>query len=57
MDKNEIVELFARMNLQQRNDFVECLVEKWPDLATSLSNMIGFQIQINKHEKFLNQNS
>ena len=57
MDKNEIVELFARMNLQQRNDFVECLVEKWPDLATNLSNMIGFQIQINKHEKFLNQNS
>lgn len=57
MDKNEMVEAFARMNLQQRNDFVECLVEKWPDLATSLSNMIVFQRQINEHEKFLNQTS
>ena len=52
-----MVEAIARMDLQQRNDFVECLVEKWPDLATSLSNSIAFQRQINEHEKFLNQTS
>jgi len=57
VDKNEMVEAIARMDLQQRNDFVECLVEKWPDLATSLSNSIAFQRQINEHEKFLNQTS
>ena len=56
MDKIEnIVEEIARLNLNERHDFVEKLTDKWPDMAISLSNSIGLQTMINREEA--NQNS
>ena len=40
---NNIVENIAQMNLEQRNLFVNTFVKKWPDLATSVSNMITLE--------------
>ena len=48
---NELVEQIARMDLNQRDDFIKTLVRKWPDMATSLSNMIGLEIQIQEMEE------
>ena len=47
-----VVENIAQMNLEQRNIFVNTFVEKWPDLATSLSNMITLEQMVkNTKEK------
>jgi|TARA_B100001057_G_C22697567_1_gene890354 hypothetical protein len=48
---NELVEMIARMNLEQRSDFVQALVKKWPHMAESLGNSIGFELMINNEEK------
>ena len=49
---DNIVENIAQMNLEQRNIFVNTFVEKWPDLATSLSNMITLEQMVkNTKEK------
>ena len=49
---DNVVENIAQMNLEQRNIFVNTFVEKWPDLATSLSNMITLEQMIkNTKEK------
>ena len=40
---DNVVENIAQMNLEQRNLFVNTFVEKWPDLATSVSNMITLE--------------
>ena len=49
---DSVVENIAQMNLEQRNIFVNTFVEKWPDLATSLSNMITLEQMIkNTKEK------
>ena len=37
------VETIARMNLKQRDLFANTFVKKWPDLATSVSNMITLE--------------
>ena len=47
---NEMVEKLARMNLEQRDEFIKTLVKKWPHMAESLSNMIGLELIINKKE-------
>ena len=47
---DDIVETLARMDLEQRNEFVSSLVKKWPHMAESLSNMIGLELIINKKE-------
>ena len=47
---DEVVETLARMDLEQRNEFVSSLVKKWPHMAESLSNMIGLELIINKKE-------
>ena len=33
---DDIVETLARMDLEQRNEFVSSLVKKWPHMAESL---------------------
>ena len=50
---NNIVENIAQMNLEQRNLFVNTFVKKWPDLASSVSNMITLEqmIQDTKEKK------
>ena len=50
---NELVEQIARMNLEQRDDFVKTLVRKWPHMAESLGNVIGLELMIkfNQQEK------
>ena len=40
---DNVVENIAQMNLEQRNLFVNTFVKKWPDLATSVSNMITLE--------------
>tara|TARA_B100000965_G_C19149519_1_gene565351 strand:- start:58 stop:210 length:153 start_codon:yes stop_codon:yes gene_type:complete len=44
---NELVEQLARMNEEQRNEFVQTLVNKWPDLSES----IYFLLNVNLMEK------
>lgn len=48
MKTEEVVEILARMSLEQRKDFVEVLSTKWPHLAESIGNMITLEISINK---------
>ena len=48
---NELVEQIARMDLNQRDDFIKTLVRKWPHMAQSLSNMIGLELMINDKEE------
>ncbi len=49
---DNVVENIAQMNLEQRNLFVNTFVKKWPDLATSLSNMITLEQMVkNTKEK------
>ena len=35
-----LVETFARMTIQERNDFAETLTRKWPDLAIQIRNLL-----------------
>ena len=41
---DEIVENIARMNEEERKQFVRSIVKKWPDLAMSISNKIDQEI-------------
>jgi len=52
---DNVVENIAQMNLEQRNLFVNTFVKKWPDLASSVSNMITLEqmIQDTKEKKWL----
>ena len=51
------VENIARMNIQERDSFVKTLVTKWPDLATSVNNMITLEqmVQDKLYEKHLSE--
>ena len=40
---DNVVENIAQMNLEHRNLFVNTFVKKWPDLASSVSNMITLE--------------
>lgn len=44
---DELIEQLARMNKEQRNEFVQTLVNKWPDLSES----IYFLLNVNLMEK------
>ena len=54
---SETVENIARMDIQERDIFVKTLVTKWPDLATSVNNMITLEqmVQDKLYEKHLNE--
>ena len=48
----KVVEQLARMDLDERNDFIQCLVFKWPHMAQSLANMVDFEVrQLNYKEE------
>ena len=49
-DKN-IVEAIARMNIEQRDTMVKELVEKWPDMANSISNMITLESMVQNQKQ------
>ena len=40
---DDIVETLARMNNDQREEFVESLVRKWPHMAQSIGNRIQLE--------------
>ena len=42
----QMVEQIARMNQQQRAEFVEVLADKWPGLANDLQSMISLQLTV-----------
>ena len=44
---DELVEQLARMNKDERNEFVKTLVNKWPELSES----IYFLLNVNLMEK------
>tara|TARA_B100001057_G_scaffold489249_1_gene575153 strand:- start:3988 stop:4170 length:183 start_codon:yes stop_codon:yes gene_type:complete len=41
---DDIVETLARMNNDQREEFVESLVRKWPHMAQTIMDFIGFEL-------------
>ena len=53
----DTVENIARMDIQERDTFVKTLVTKWPDLATSVNNMITLEqmVQEKLYEKHLEE--
>jgi len=44
-----LVEMFARMTIEERNEFCETLAKKWPDLATQISNLISLYLMVEEH--------
>ena len=48
MDINTLVEQFTRMSIEERNSFAETLTEKWPHLATQISNLIEVYGMVNQ---------
>ena len=46
IDIDVVVETFARMTHEQRDEFVKKLVNKWPHMAQSIGNMIQLEQMI-----------
>ena len=51
IDEKHIVEAIARMNIEQRDTMVKELVEKWPDMANSISNMITLESMVQNQKQ------
>jgi len=52
MDMDQLVEMFARMTIQERNEFAEKLNYKWPHLAEQIANLIevyGMNNNVKEH--------
>lgn len=47
MNVNELVEVFARMNVQEQNDFANVITAKWPHLAIQIKNLLEFYEMVN----------
>lgn len=47
----QMVEQIARMNQQQRAEFVEVLADKWPGLANDLQSMIALQLTVDDYDR------
>ena len=50
MDMEQFVEMIARMNYEERNEFAETLVKKWPDLAKQIMNLISIYDMAEAHK-------
>ena len=48
LNKVDVVEEIARMNMEERRVFVREFAKKWPDLARSISNSIDIEIRDNE---------
>ena len=51
ISEKSIVEAIARMNIEQRDTMVKELVEKWPDMANSISNMITLESMVQSQKQ------
>ena len=51
IDEKHIVEAIARLDIQQRDSMVKELVEKWPDMANSISNMITLESMVQNQKQ------
>lgn len=51
IEEKHIVEAIARLDIQQRDSMVKELVEKWPDMANSISNMITLETMVQDQQK------
>ena len=51
ISEKSIVEAIARMNNEQRDTMVKELVEKWPDMANSISNMITLESMVQNQKQ------
>ena len=52
MDIDQLVEQFARMNIQERNEFAEKLNNKWPHLAEQIKNLIEVYGMIDQTKEY-----
>lgn len=52
MNTDELVEQFARMTIQERNDFAETLTNKWPHLAEQIKNLIEVYALIDQTKEY-----
>lgn len=50
MNISDLVETFARMTHAERNEFCEELVNKWPHLAVTISNLIELYSMVKDKE-------
>lgn len=50
MDMDQLVEMFARMTIEERNDFASKLTNKWPHLAIQIRNLLEVYDMVNHHE-------
>ena len=51
---DDVIETIARMDLEQRNEFVSSLVKKWPHMAESIGNGIGLELMIKFNQEEAN---
>ena len=51
IEEKHIVEAIARLDIQQRDSMVKELVEKWPDMANSISNMITLESMVQNQKQ------
>ena len=49
VNTDEMVETVARMNEQQRRQFVKTMVSKWSETAIQIANAIDQEIYYKKH--------
>ena len=52
MDMDQLVEQFARMTIQERNEFAEKLNNKWPHLAEQIKNLIEVYALIDQTKEY-----
>lgn len=52
MNTDELVEQFARMTIQERNNFAETLTNKWPHLAEQIKNLIEVYALIDQTKEY-----
>jgi lambda repressor-like predicted transcriptional regulator len=41
----ELVEQLARQSTEDKQEFAKVLVQKWPNMANDIADMIGYEIQ------------
>ena len=51
MDMDQLVEMFARMTVEERNQFADTLTTKWPHLAEQIRNLLDVYCMANAQEK------
>ena len=50
---DELVEQLARMNKDERNEFVQTLVNKWPELSESIYFLLNVNLMEKENVKYM----